>query len=46
MADIKAGLLYLSKEESKDIVELLSKKRNIKNYKRKSGGKLYKIFKK
>ena len=36
MADIKLGDLYLSKEESKDIIELLTKKRNIKNYKTKS----------
>ena len=27
----KAADLYLSKEESKDIIELLAKKRNIKN---------------
>ena len=34
MADIKIGALYLSKEESKDIMELLAKKRNIgKSYK-------------
>ena len=36
MANIKLGDLYLSKEESKDIIELLAKKRNIKNYKSKS----------
>ena len=46
MADIKLGDLYLSKEESKDIIELLAKIRNIKIYKSKSGDKLYKIFKK
>ena len=46
MVDIKLGDLYLSKEESKDIIELLAKKRNIKNYKSKSSEKLYKIFKK
>ena len=46
MADIKLGDLYLSKEESKDIIELLAKKRNIKNYKSKSIDRLYKIFKK
>ena len=33
MANIKLGDLYLSKEELKDIIELLAKKRNIKNYK-------------
>ena len=46
MADIKLGDLYLSKEESKDIIEFLAKKRNIKNYKSKSSDRLYKIFKK
>ena len=46
MVDIKLGDLYLFKEESKDIIELLTKKRNIKNYKSKSSDKLYKIFKK
>ena len=46
MADIKLGDLYLSKEESKDIIEFLAKKRNIKNYKSKSSNRLYKIFKK
>ena len=46
MADRKLGDLYLSKEESKDIIEFLAKKRNIKNYKSKSSNKLYEIFKK
>ena len=46
MANIKLGDLYLSKEESKDIIELLAKKRNTKNYKSKSSDKLYNIFKK
>ena len=46
MANIKLGDLYLSKEESKDIIELLAKKRNIKNYKSKSNDKLHNIFKK
>ena len=46
MANIKLGDLYLSKEESKDIIEFLTKKRNIKNYKSKSSDRLYKIFKK
>ena len=45
MADIKLGDLYLSKEESKDIIEFPAKKRNIKNYKSKSSDRLYKIFK-
>ena len=46
MVNIKLGDLYLSKEESKDIIELLAKKRNIKNYKSKSSDRLYNIFKK
>ena len=46
MVNIKLGDLYLSKEESKDIIELLAKKRNIKNYNSKSRDKLYSIFKK
>ena len=46
MENIKLGDLYLSKEESKDIIEFLAKKRNIKNYKNKSNDRLYKIFKK
>ena len=46
MADIKLEGLYLSKEELKDIIQLVDKKRNIKNYKSKSSDRLYKIFKK
>ena len=46
MTNIKLGALYLCKEESKDIIELLAKKRNIKNYKSKSSDRLYNIFKK
>ena len=46
MANIKLGDLYLSKEESKDIIELLAKKRNLKNHKSKSSDRLYNIFKK
>ena len=46
MANMKLGDLYLFKEESKDIIQLLAKKRNIKNYKSKSSNKLYNIFKK
>ena len=41
MANIKLGDLYLSKEESKDIIGLLAK-----NYKSKSSDRLYNIFKK
>ena len=46
MADIKLEDLYLSKEELKDIIQLVAKKRNIKNYKSSSSDRLYKIFKK
>ena len=46
MANIKLEDLYLSKEESRDIIELLATKRNIKNYKSKSSDRLYNIFKK
>ena len=49
MENIKIGDLYLSKEESTNIIEFLTKMRNIKNYmniKNKSNGSLYKIFKK
>ena len=37
--------LKLSKEDSRDIIELLAKKRNIKNYKRKSKDKLLQAIK-
>ena len=46
MEGIKLGDLYLSKEESRKIIELLTKERNIKNYKSKSRNKLFKNFKK
>ena len=46
MANIKLGNLYFSKEESKDIIKLIAKKRNTKNYESKSKDKLYNIFKK
>ena len=46
MENIKLGDLFLSKEESKDIIEFLTKKRNMKNYKNKSRDRFYKIFKK
>ena len=46
MANITLGDLYLSKEESKDVIELLAKKRKIRNYKSKSSDRLYNIFKK
>ena len=46
MADIKLEDLYLSKEELKNIIQLVAKKRNIKKYKSKLSDRLYKIFKK
>ena len=46
MADIKLGDLYLPKEELKDVIQLVAKKRNSKNYKSKSSDRLYEIFKK
>ena len=36
----------MSKDELKDAMQLVAKKRNIKNYKNKSSNGLYKIFKK
>ena len=38
--------LKLSKEDSRDVIELLVKKRNIKNYKCKSNHKLLQAIKK
>ena len=46
MGDTKLEDLHLSKEELKDKIKLVAKKRNIKNYKSKSSDRLYKIFKK
>ena len=46
MVDIKLGDLYLPEGELKDVIQLVAKKRNIKNYKSKSSDRLYNIFKK
>ena len=46
MVGIKLEDLYLSKDELKDMIQLVAKKRNIKNYKNKSSDRLYEIFKK
>ena len=46
MADIKLEDLYLSKDELKDVMQLVARKINIKNYKNKSNNRLYKTFKK
>ena len=46
MENIKLGDLYLSKKESRDIIEFLTKMRNINDYKSESNDRLHKIFKK
>ena len=46
MDNIKLGDLYLSKSELDDIVQLVAKKRHIKDYQNKSNDSLYKIFEK
>ena len=46
MDNIKLGNLYLSKKESTNMIEFLTKMRNIKNYKSKSSDRLYEIFQK
>ena len=46
MVSIKLEDLYLSKDELKEVMQLVARKRNIKNYKNKSSDRLYKIFKK
>ena len=46
MASIKLEDLYLPKDELKDVMQLVAKNRNIKNYKNKSSNRLYEIFKK
>ena len=40
MENLNLADLKLSKEDSRDIIELLARRRNIKNYKRKSNDKL------
>ena len=45
MDNLNSTNLKLSKEDSRDIIELLAKKRNIKNYKRKSDDKLLQAIK-
>ena len=46
MDNIKLGDLYLSKSELDDIVQLVAKKRHIKDYQNKLNDSLCKIFKK
>ena len=46
MDNIKLGDLYLPKSKLDDIVQLVAKKRHIKDYQNKLNDSLYKIFKK
>ena len=46
MENVKLGNLYISKQESTNILEFLAKMRNINDYKSKSSDRLYEIFKK
>ena len=46
MVNIKLGDLYLSKNESRNIIELLAKMRNVNDYKSKSNDRLHEIFRK
>ena len=46
MENIKLGDLYLSIKESTNIIEFLTKMRNMNDYKSKSNDRLYEIFKK
>ena len=45
MENLNLADLNLSLEESRDIIEFLAKKRNIKNYKRKSNNELLRAIK-
>ena len=45
MENLNLADLKLSKEDSRDIIELLARMRNIKNYKRKSNDKLFANYK-
>ena len=45
MENLNLPDLKLSQEDSRDIIELLARKRNIKNYKRKSNDKLLQAMK-
>ena len=46
MENLNLADLKLSQEESRDIIELLARKRNIKKYKRKSSNELLQAIKK
>ena len=45
MENLNLADLKLSQEDSRDIIEFLARKRNIKNYKRKSNDKLLQAIK-
>ena len=45
MDNVNLADLNLSSEESRDIIEFLARKRNIKNYKRKSSNELLRAIK-
>ena len=45
MENLNLADLKLSREDSRDIIELLARKRNIKNYKHKSNDKLLQAIK-
>ena len=45
MENLNLAGLKLSKEDSRDIIELLARKRNIKNYKRKLSNELLQAIK-
>ena len=46
MENLNLTDLKLSQEESRDIIEFLARKRNIKNYKCKSSNELFQAIKK
>ena len=45
MENLDLEHFYLSREESRDMIEFLAKKRKIKNYKRKSSNELLQVIK-
>ena len=45
MENLNLADLKLSQEDSRDVIELLARKRNIKNYKHKSNDKLLQAIK-
>ena len=45
MENLNSAELNLSQEESRDLIEFLARKRNVKNYKRKSSNELLQAIK-